>query len=209
MRRPPPRGGDLGRSMRHGRAARRAGCRRRSCRRAPRRCSARSPGRGPSPSRRVVKNGSKIRGRSSGAMPAPRSMTAIRRRPVPAARRSTRIGRRRRRGRPRADGLLRVGEHVDEHRAQPLGVGDDRRGRSRHLDVTPARRRPRAGAACAASRQISTEVGRRELEPDRPGEVEDAGDDAVEPRALLRRCSSADVRRRPATGAGAGRARPT
>ena len=169
----------------------RRGWRRRSCRRAPRRCSRAMARPRPVPVRRVVKYGSKTRGQVVGARcPSPRSRTVDRHalavepggRPARMRRVGARVRAPRRGPRPPA----RVGQQVDQHDAQPLGVGPIG---LRHPRVEVATCTGRPGAAgtgrpdgVGAER---VEVGRRELEPDRPREVEHFVDDPVQPRDFL------------------------
>ena len=83
-----------------------------------------------------------MRGRCSGAMPGPSSRTSIRQRRRRRPARRTRIGLAGRAASGmRSHRLLRVGQQVDEHQAQPLGVGPDRRAAARCLDMRSGRRR--------------------------------------------------------------------
>ncbi len=79
----------------------------------------------------------------------------------------------------RRDGMARIGEQIDEHQAQPFRVRDD--GRQRAIEAHGggerltilAARLERVGAE-------RVEIGRRDVEADRLGEVEHFADDAVE-----------------------------
>ena len=142
----------------------------------------------PVPVRRVVKYGSKTRGRSSGAMPVPRSRTVMAHAlAVEPARSRSRMGASRLApsAPARLDRLDGVAQDVDQDLAQPLGsVVDFGNVRIEVQTARPAWCRP-AAAARTASRRQRVDVGRRELELDRPGEIEDLGDDPVQARDLL------------------------
>ena len=93
----------------------------------------------PVPARRVVKYGSKMRGRSSSAMPLPVIANRDRRR---GDRRSF-CGDQRdaAAGRPLRGSIAcsRVGQQVDQHGAQPLAVGDELGQRRRQARARPGR----------------------------------------------------------------------
>ena len=78
-----------------------------------------------------------------------------------------------------------VDQHVDERDAQPFGVGRDRRQRrcsqSRWIGA-PGPGRLRGGRRLAAER---VEVRRRQLEPNRPREIEHLVHDPVQPRDFV------------------------
>ena len=140
----------------------------------------------PVPVRRVVKKGSKMRGRSSAAMPAPRSLMSD---PDPARRRRLVDTGSHRGVQLPAGGLYGVpgiGQDVHEREAQPLGIGHDRRQtRATGPGLTRAAAavgQPPRRAASAHSALMSTGAS---VELDRPGEIEDLGDDAVEPLHFL------------------------
>ena len=76
-----------------------------------------------------------------------------------------------------------VDEHVDERDPQPLGVGDERRQRRIEIEGDRrARRRLRRGRRFAAERR---DVDRRQIEADRPREIEDLVHDPIQPRHLV------------------------
>ena len=82
------------------------------------------------------------------------------------------------------DGVPRIDDQVDQRDPQPLGVG--RRpaaARGRVPGATAGARRDLRGGGRLAAQRV--EVRRRQLEPDRPGEVEHLVDDAVQPRDLV------------------------
>ena len=85
--------------------------------------------------------------------------------------------------------LPRVDDQIDQGEAQPLGVGRD-------LGRRPIERERhrRAGRDLRRGRRVPAErvdIGRRQLETNRPGEVEHVVDDAVEPHHF-----AVDVRHR-------------
>ena len=92
------------------------------CRRVLRRCSWRSARPRPVPARRVVKYGSKMRGRSSSAMPMPVSRIGDGDAAIAGLLRDQRDASARRAA--PSIGVIGVGEQVDQHGAQPLAVGD-------------------------------------------------------------------------------------
>ena len=118
---------------------------------------------------------------------------AVRRRRAAPRRRASRAG---------FDRVARVDEHVDQRDAQPLGVGRDRRqrrDRARASTRRARRRRLGRGRRLAAER---VEVGRRQLEADRPREVEHLVDDPVQPRDLLVDVGDRLAQRRGASASG-------
>ena len=83
------------------------------------------------------------------------------------------------------DRLARVPQHVDEGRAQPLGVGGER--------CAPAKPRSSSEGGALVAGQAGggrvpahrVQVGGLDLEARRTGEVEDVAHDAIEPRHLV------------------------
>ena len=195
-------------------AAARARWRRRSCRRAPRRCSWRWPGPRPVPPRLVVKNGSNTRGsrsrdrcrrrgrrrRSScrrGRAAVAERRRAARRRPRPAGRRPARAATACRALVSRFTSAIRSRSAIGRHRRRLRG-----RGRGGPVAPSPART-----DAAADSRQSAFRSTVDQLEADRPREVEHLVHDPVQPRHLLVDVGDrlADARRR-SRPAGAARA---
>ena len=136
----------------------------------------------PVPPRLVVKYGSKTCGRSAGAMPTPRSATTMRDAAVAAARRLQRD-----RGgagdappSPFTAWRALTSRLTSAIRSRSASVVDRaERGSRSSVDAGARAGRLRGGRRLAAER---VEVGRRELEPDRPREVEHLVDDPVQPR---------------------------
>ena len=162
----------------------RPGCPRRSGRRGPRRCAGRSRGRAPCRRARRVKNGSKMRGRSSGRKPGPASRTRQSTHRSPSARISS------------ASTITalcggacahRVVEQVLEDLRQPPAVHRARAAASATARVsiaTPARSRPAARQPCD---RLGDDLGDRalaELEAGRLAVLEQVAHEVREPLEL-------------------------
>ena len=114
----------------------------------------------------------------------PRSRTSMATRSAPSRRVFRRIGSAWRRVRPGHDGVPGVRQDVDQRQPQPFGVGADRRAASRsRSSVTASVVSTLTALAGVVAERV--EVGGRQVELDRPGEVEHLGHDAVEPGDLL------------------------
>ncbi len=138
----------------------------------------------PEPVRRVVKKGSNTRGRSSGAIPAPRSTVSIRQR-SPARRdvvmRISGPSGRRSSARTACCALVSTLTRTDRSRSASVRIGAAAGSASTAIGTLSAsgRDRPRGVGADLA------QVGGRQVEADRLGEVEHVRDDAVQARDFL------------------------
>ena len=79
--------------------------------------------------------------------------------------------------------MPRVDQQVDQRDPKPLGVGDQHGQRRIELEGHGRARRGLGGGHRFAAERC--DVGRRQIEPDRPREIEHFVHDAVQPRHLV------------------------